>query len=291
MPELPEVEIVRSGLNRLIIGLEVENIWSDWPKNFPNSEGDVNNFLINSKINAVGRRGKSLIIDLNTNYSLITHLKMTGQLVFEGKEHFGAGHPSSSLLGPLPDKSTRVVISFKDGAKLFFNDQRKFGWMKLVPTSEVKNNEFIKGLGPEVLSDDFGSQNFIRHMRSRPNSQIKAVLLDQKVIAGVGNIYSDESLWMAKIHPASIVKDISEKKLDNLFNSLVEVMRESIKKGGSTDRNFVDFEGKKGSYLNFAKVFRREGQACPRCGREIKKIRVAGRGTHICEYCQRISVK
>src|SRR5437588_12764312 len=135
MPELPEVETIRIGLSKLLLGRKVKDVWHDWHKSFPNAPADVARFLIESSISQVRRRAKVLIIDLSSNYSLVIHLKMTGQLVFRApKVRFGAGHPSASLVGDLPDKSTRVILSFKDGSKLFFNDQRKFGWVRLLPT-------------------------------------------------------------------------------------------------------------------------------------------------------------
>ncbi|MBI5906514.1 bifunctional DNA-formamidopyrimidine glycosylase/DNA-(apurinic or apyrimidinic site) lyase [Candidatus Saccharibacteria bacterium] len=287
MPELPEVEIIRVGLAKLLPGRVVKDVWHDHPKSFPNSPSDVAKFLLRAKVTDVRRRAKVLIIELSSNYSLVIHLKMTGQLVFDGKERFGAGHPNKSLVGDLPDKSTRVLIDFTDGSRLFFNDQRKFGWMRLLPTTQVPEINFFKEVGPEPLEDDFTAAKFIEVLSRRKNSNIKAVLLDQTVLAGVGNIYADESLFMAKIHPLTPVSKISRTKLVALHNDLREVLRLSIEKGGSTDRNYVDAEGKKGSYLSFAQVFRREGQPCPRCGTIIKKIRVAGRGTHICPYCQK----
>jgi len=288
MPELPEVETVKIGLNRLLPGRVIRQVWDDWPKSFPNSQQDVAVFLVGAKIIAVERRAKVLLIDLSTDYTLVIHLKMTGQLVFRGEQSFGAGHPSDSLIGSLPDKSTRVVITFKDKTKLFFNDQRKFGWMRLLPSSEVPNIDFMKRLGPEPLSAGFGAKDFRQRLERRPNSSIKAVLLDQSVIAGVGNIYADESLWAAKIHPAAAVNKLSSVKLNRLFEAIVTVLSLSIELGGSSDRNYVNAEGKKGSYLSFAKVFRLDGQPCPRCGTLIIKIRVAGRGTHICPHDQRI---
>ena len=286
MPELPEVETVRLGLSRLLPGHRVESVESDWPKSFPNSLSDVKDFLLGSKIVQVRRRAKVLIIDLSSGYSLIIHLKMTGQLVFRSNSAvFGAGHPSGSLVGKLPDKSTRVVFDL-GSAKLFFNDQRKFGWVRLIPTIEIDNIDFFKKLGPEPLEDSFKAEDFIERIRKRPNSSIKPALLDQAVIAGVGNIYADESLWGAKIHPLTRVKDIKDVELKALYRSLREVLRLSIKKGGSTDRNYLDAEGRKGSYLKFANVFRRENLPCPRCGTIIIKTRVTGRGTHICPHCQ-----
>jgi formamidopyrimidine-DNA glycosylase len=287
MPELPEVEIIRLGLKKIIVGRTVKSAEADWPKSFPNAGEDVKAFLIKAKILAVRRRAKVLIIDLSTNYSLVIHLKMTGQLVFRSKAvKFGAGHPTESLVARLPDKSTRVIISFTDGSRLFFNDQRKFGWMRLIPTPEIENLDFYKKLGPEPLSSDFTWQIMRDRLMRRKNSVIKAALLDQTVIAGVGNIYADESLWGAKINPSKRVGDLSPKQFKKLHEELIYVLKLSIKKGGSTDKNYVSAEGKKGSYLTFARVFRREGQTCPRCGSVIVKSRVAGRGTHTCPVCQ-----
>ena len=328
MPELPEVETVRSGLQRLLPRKVVTDVVFDWPKSFPNAPADVEEFLDGAKVMQVRRRAKVLMIDLSTDYSLVVHLKMTGQLVFVGStdqngvggweignmledtpldgkkglgepaplpitrppipNRFGAGHPNDSLVGKLPDKSTRVTITFADGSQLFFNDQRKFGWMRLLPTSEIPNIDFMKKVGPEPLSDEFTSEIFISRILRRKNSSVKAAILDQTVLAGVGNIYADESLFAAKIHPASLVGAIPKSHLKALHKEIKEVLQLSIDKGGSTNRNYVNAEGKKGSYMDFAKVFRRENQPCPICGHEIVKIRVAGRGTHICTKCQKL---
>lgn len=287
MPELPEVETVKRGLSKLIIGRKIVGVKSDNLKSFPNALNDVNNFLVNALIIDVRRRAKVLLIDLSTNYTLVTHLKMTGQMVFVGsEERFAAGHPNDSLVGKLPDKSTRVTFDFADGSHLYFNDQRKFGWVRLIPTLEVPNIDFMKRVGPEPLEADFTVEQFISQFKKRSGTSIKAAILDQSVIAGVGNIYADESLWGAKIHPACKVSSISDAEFAELYKEVRFVMNLSIEKGGSTNRNYVNAEGKKGSYMDFARVFRREGLDCPRCGAEIIKIRVAGRGTHVCPNCQ-----
>ncbi len=289
MPELPEVETVKRGLRQLIVGKRITEITTDTAKSFPNAPADVRQFVIGSEIVAIRRRAKVLLIELSTGYTLLVHLKMTGQVVYVGAERFGAGHPNDSLINELPDKSTRVTVAFADGTHLYFNDQRKFGWVKLFPTTEVMNIDFMKKLGPEPLAADFTAQDFAARLLRRKNSNIKAVLLDQTVIAGVGNIYADESLWSAKIHPATLVCNVPKAKIAKLFTELVAVLRLSIEKGGSSDKNYVNAEGKKGSYISFAKVFRREGKDCPRCGDTIIKTRVAGRGTHTCPTCQRLA--
>jgi len=287
MPELPEVETVRRGLQLLVVGKRIASVSNDTPKSFPNAQSDVDQFLLSARIIDIRRRAKVLLIDLSSEYTLVIHLKMTGQLVFRGKEVFGAGHPSDSLIGELPDKSTRVTITFDDGSQLFFNDQRKFGWVKLYPTIEVPNIDFMKRVGPEPLEDRFTSKEFIQRIRRRAGTTVKAAILDQTVLAGVGNIYADESLWGAKIHPARRVKNIADEELELLLSEIKYVMNLAIEKGGSTDKNYVNAEGKRGSYIDFARVFRREGLACPRHPDVlIQKTRVAGRGTHVCPVCQ-----
>lgn len=334
MPELPEVETVRRGLAELIVGRTVQSAEAATsPKSFPNSPGDTAAFLAGASVVAVRRRAKVLLIDFDSGYTLVTHLKMTGQLVFvsssatahssdgmvsaresrgEPREshtaqpkglmpseksaaavssdiRFGAGHPNESLIGALPDASTRVIIVFTDGSHLFFNDQRKFGWMKLFPTIEVPNISFMQKVGPEPLEDAFTADIFYERLQRRKNTTIKAAILDQTVLAGVGNIYADEGLWGAKIHPAARVRDVPREKIDALWRELREVMTLAIEKGGSTNKNYVNAEGKRGSYMDFARVFRREGLPCPRHPDVlIEKIRVAGRGTHVCPVCQEI---
>ena len=288
MPELPEVETIRAGLAKLLPGKVIKDVWYDWDKSFPNAPSDVARFLVGARVEKVRRRAKVLIVELSGGWALIIHLKMTGQLIFVGKnQRFGAGHPSKDMVGELPAKSTRVVLDFTDGSKLYFNDQRKFGWMRLLPAIEIPEIDFFKKVGPEPLDDDFTVGVFIERLMRRKNSNVKAVLLDQTVVAGIGNIYADESLWSAKIHPSTLVSDVPKTKLVILHNAIREVLALSIAKGGSTDKNYVDAEGKKGSYLAFANVFRKEGQPCPRCGTPIDKIRVAGRGTHVCPHCQK----
>lgn len=287
MPELPEVETVKRGLDKLIVGKKVLSVSHDWPKSFPNVQSEVDEFLVGAIINRISRRGKALIIDLSTNYSLVIHLKMTGQLVYVGAERFGAGHPNDSLISELPDSSTRVTFVFTDKSHLFFNDQRKFGYVKLVPTPHVLELDFFQRLGPEPLVDSFTSKEFAKRLQKRKNTSIKAALLDQSVLAGVGNIYADEALFGAGVHPARRVGSLQKPQLERLHEALIEVLAEAIEKGGSTDRNYRDAEGKKGSYLTFAKVFRREGEPCMSDSTLILKTRVAGRGTHYCPTCQK----
>lgn len=286
MPELPEVETVRIGLQALIVGKQVADVTYDHDKSFPNAPADVEQFLVGARIAGVKRRAKVLLIELDTQYTLVIHLKMTGQLVFVGDSRFGAGHPNDSLVGELPDRSTRVTLRFSDKSVLYFNDQRKFGWMRLIPTPEVPNIDFMRKVGPEPLEADFTPRILYDRLQRRKNTSIKAALLDQTVLAGVGNIYADEALWGAKIHPATKVVRLPREQIEKLHKELQYVLNLSIEKGGSSDKNYVNAEGKKGSYISFARVFRREGLPCLQCNTPIEKSRVAGRGTHTCPVCQ-----
>lgn len=287
MPELPEVETVRQGLSKLIVGQTIRRITVLNKKSLQVADDEIERFVIGMKIVSVRRRAKMLMIDLSNGWSLLTHLKMTGQMVYRGDADWGGGHPNDSFLTNLPDRSTRIVFDLNNDNKLFFNDQRKFGWIKLIRTNEIAGLPLMRKLGPEPLIGDPGNE-FIARVRRHRKAPIKAAILDQTVLAGVGNIYADESLWLSKIHPATHVEDLTDAELRQLLKSIRQVMRESLAAGGSTARNYVKADGSRGDYLDkFAAVYKRDGQPCKRCGAEIIKLRVAGRGTHICPSCQK----
>ena len=286
MPELPEVETVRRGLAGLILHRQITEVTSLCDKSLQIAPADVSRLVTGATVAGVRRRAKMLMIDLTGGYTLLIHLKMTGQLVYRGDQAWAAGHPNDSMIGELPDKSTRTIFELSGGGKLFFNDQRKFGWIKLHPTSEVAQLASIVKLGPEPLSGD-PWREFLSRLRRHQKSRIKTAILDQTVLAGVGNIYADESLWLARINPMTGVERLSDDDLHRLLDSIIEIMNQSLRAGGSTARNYVKANGSRGDYLDkFARVYRREGQPCARCGHEIRKIKLAGRGTHYCPACQ-----
>ncbi len=288
MPELPEVESVRRGLADLILTKKIKSITIDNPKSFHGLKSEIKQFLIGASITAVRRRAKVLMIDLSTNYSLIIHLKMTGQLVYRGNDSsWGAGHPNDSLIGNLPDRSTRVTIIFDDKSKLFFNDQRKFGWVKLMPTALINELPFMQKVGPEPLTKNFDGQVLWQRLRRKQRSKIKAAILDQSVLAGIGNIYADESLLLAKIHPATLVGDLSKAQIKILTKTIKLVLQKSVDAGGSSSRNYVDAEGKRGDYLSGAYAYKRQGKPCRVCQTPIEKIKLVGRGTYFCPNCQK----
>ena len=281
MPELPEVETIRRGMKKFVIHQKIVKITVLCEKSFLGqpeiTEGKT--------IIDIRRFGKALILDLDNDYSLMIHLRMTGQLIYDGKERYAAGHPSDNFTSKLPNKQTRVVLKLKNGT-LYFNDQRKFGFIKVIKTEEIKDDAFIKKLAKEPW--EMTAEELYQKLQKHKNSPVKAVILDQTIICGLGNIYADESLFMSKIHPKRKAGTISKKEAEKLLKSACEVMQKSIDSGGSTMATYVKADGTKGDYLEkFAQVFRREGKSCLVCGGKIIKTKVAGRGTHICPNCQK----
>lgn len=287
MPELPEVETVVRGLNQHLVGHTIKSFDFDWPKTIKTPLEIFQKEIEGSKVISAERRGKLIIINLSSNHSILIHLKMTGQLVYKSpKLQYGAGHPNDSLVSRLPDRTTRIHFVLDNNSEFFFNDVRKFGWVELVPSSEKQLHKFIASLGPEPLEINF--DDFRKALYRFPKAQIKAKLLDQNVLAGVGNIYADESLWSAKIHPQAKITDIPNPKLEVLFRELQAVLNLSIEKGGSSSANYIKVDGKTGSYLTFANVYKKEGDPCARCGTPLIRMVSAGRGTRICPNCQKL---
>ena len=282
MPELPEVETVRRGLKDFILHKKITNTKVLCEKSFigETTKGEIKD---------IRRFGKALVLDLDNEKSLMIHLRMTGQLIYDGEERYAAGHPSDNFTAKLPNKQTRVILEFENGT-LYFNDQRKFGFIKVIKTKDVKNDSFIKKLAKEPW--EMTEDEFYEKLQRHKNSCIKATILDQSIICGLGNIYADEALFAAKIHPERKSGNLTRKEAKDLLKSACDVMEKSINSGGSTISTYVKADGTKGDYLEkFAEVFRREGQPCRRCKTKIKKIRVAGRGTHICPTCQKNEAK
>lgn len=278
MPELPEVETIRRGLKEFIVKKKLLRTTILCEKSFIGKP-------VVGVVTGIRRYGKALVIDLGNGWSLMIHLRMTGQLIYDGKERYAAGHPSENFFDKLPNKQTRVILEFNDGT-LYFNDQRKFGFIKALLTDEVERDDFISKLAPEPWV--MKGEEFYEKLKRHKNSCVKAVILDQTVICGLGNIYADEALYESQIHPERKCGTITMAEAKRLLLAAREVMERSIASGGSTMATYVKADGTRGDYLEkFAQVFRREGKPCPRCGSEIRKIRVAGRGTHICPKCQK----
>ena len=278
MPELPEVETIRRGLDKFIVKKKLTGIRVLCEKSFIGKP-------VTGKVVKIRRYGKALVIDLDCGKSLMIHLRMTGQLIWDGKERYAAGHPSDNFTAKLPNKQTRVILEF-EGGTLYFNDQRKFGFIKVMPTEDVEEDAFIRKLAPEPWQ--MSADELYEKLQKHGKSCVKATILDQTIICGLGNIYADEALFMAGIHPERKSGSVSRKEAGLLLKSACEVMDRSIESGGSTMATYVKADGTKGDYLElFAQVFHRQGKPCVKCGTEIVKIKVAGRGTHICPQCQK----
>ncbi|MDO8619611.1 MAG: bifunctional DNA-formamidopyrimidine glycosylase/DNA-(apurinic or apyrimidinic site) lyase [Candidatus Daviesbacteria bacterium] len=283
MPELPEVETIRVGLSKKIVGLKIQEIEAISPKSFLGNPQNVSG----QKVLKVWRRAKVLGVDLTGNITLLFHLKMSGQLVYDGGGRFVGGHPTPDMVDQMPNKHTRVIFNFSDESKLFFNDQRRFGWVKLVDSEQVTGDSSIKNLGPEPLEKDFTWQilknNLLRH-KSQP---VKVVIMDQTVVSGVGNIYASEACFDAKLDPRIKVKDLTDTQFKKLHAGIIKCLKAGIKYGGSTKTHFVDAAGHKGYFLDYAYVYWKNSHPCKICGTEIKKVTLGGRGTYYCPACQR----
>lgn len=290
MPELPEVETIKLGLQKRIIGLKIQKIQVLSPKSFigtPNlAEGQI--------VLKVWRKAKLLGMELSGNMTLLFHLKMSGQLIWEGNgqqvtgnSKFIGGHPTEDMLGKMPNLHTRVIFSFAGGSYLYFNDLRKFGWVRVVNSSSLIDNSLLKNLGPEPLEKSFTWQILKQNLLRRRSMPVKVAIMDQSVVSGVGNIYSNEACFDAKIDPRKKVSELSDQEFKSLHRGVISSLKEGIKHGGSTRAHFVDPEGHKGYFLDYAYVYGRDKHPCKVCGTEIKKIQLRGRGTYFCESCQR----
>lgn len=283
MPELPEVETIRLGLQDKILGKKIEDVEVNVAKIFQGSA----NQIVGAKFKNIRRRGKILIIDLDNGKSLVIHLKLTGQLVYhQNGSRATFGHPIPFAGTTLPSKTTHVIFSFEDGSKLYYNDVRKFGWIKVVKTDEVEKIKAIQEFGPEPLTKEFTENRFKEIVQNR-KKPIKLVLMDQTEIAGVGNIYANESLFLAGISPLRKANTLTEKEIEKLYKSLLQVLKEGIKYGGSSENAYVNALGEKGEMQNHFRVYAQAGEKCPKCEGKVKRIVLGGRGTFYCPDCQK----
>lgn len=291
MPELPEVETLRKQLEKAVIGKTIAKVEVLRKKSFQGNPKQV----IGKRIAAVKRRAKILIFHFTTTghlppaVYLFIHLKLTGQLVYKLKiksENLKivGGHPTSDWVNSLPSKHTRVIIIFSDGSKLYFNDQRVFGWMKIVNSQKLKVEieklgiePFNRGFTPECLKDIF----------SKSERAIKVVLMDQQKIAGLGNIYSNDALFGAGIDPRRPAKSLKETEIEKLRGWILKVLRQGIKDGGASENTYKHLDGLGGSYQKHFLVYQQDGEKCRKCGNLIKRIKIGGRGTFFCPKCQR----
>lgn len=284
MPELPEVETIVRDLDKKLKNKKIAAVKPLDKKIWHLSAKELKNIL-GRKIKVVKRRAKMIVVDLG-GYYLIMHLKMTGQLVYKNKAALIAGgHPIKGEGRELPNRFTRVVFKFNDKSALYFNDVRRFGWIKLVAGNKFV--EFDGRLGLEPLSRDFTLKYFNEFLRRKLKSPIKQALLDQKHISGIGNIYADEALFAARLKPFRRVKTLKQAEIKKLWQAIPKILRYAIKHRGTSFNDYVDAQGEVGNFIKYLKVYGRAGGQCKNCGQPIKKIKLGGRGTHWCDSCQK----
>lgn len=290
MPELPEVETIVVYLNKKILGLTIQDIWYDWKKQFklPKDPREFKKIVVGKKIVGVRRRAKNILIDLSDDYLLLIHQKMTGHMLV-GKWKIEKNKPTSLLKGPLQEKVNdyiHLIFYLSDGKELALSDLRKFAKVMVGPREIIENLPDLAGLGPEPLDRNFSILKFQDIIKKEKRS-IKQVLMDQNVIAGIGNIYSDEILWEAKIFPLKKADKLSAGELGKIFRATKMILRKAIRLHGTSTSDFRDPAGREGRYTSQRKVYRREGKSCPRCRTTIKRIKMGGRSAHYCPKCQR----
>ena len=291
MPELPEVETIRRDLSALI-GRKITALNIINPKTASHSAAFFVSSLVGKKLIKIERRGKLLILVFSGDLFLLIHLKMTGQLIYQSKNKkivgghsLATGSYEKSVGGKLPNRHTRAIFYFSGGGELFFNDLRKFGYLKLVDKKEL-DKILVNNYGPEPLTPEFTTLQLAKVLQNR-KINIKAVLLNQKLIAGLGNIYVDEALFAAKIRPTRSAGSIKSPEIEKLFKEINKLIKRAIEYRGTTFSNYVDSKGQKGNFSKFLKVYGRGGKPCLVCKMPISKIKIAGRGTHYCPNCQK----
>ena len=278
MPELPEVETVRSGLEKYILGKKLTSAEAFHPRAVkPGSIAPLDR-VIGAKINAVRRRGKFLWLELNRDFALVAHLGMSGQLLVQ---------PASVPLQSHLRARFSIAGKFKSGCdQIRFIDQRTFGWLSIeefigeVPTS-------VAHIATDPFEKTFDIRKVIAQIRSK-KCAIKPAILNQEIVSGIGNIYADEALWRAKIHPEVVCEDLSDNEIKKVITSAISVMKSAIKSGGTSfDEQYKNVNGESGYFSRSLKVYGREGEKCSRCGSAIHRIAFANRSSHFCPCCQR----
>lgn len=275
MPELPEVETVRKGLEQLVTGKKIEkvNVW--WPKIIEAPMTEIfEKQLIGQVIESIERRGKFLIFKL-TEYDLISHLRMEGKYEFRTKVDE-------------TEKHTHVVFHFTDQTELRYLDVRKFGRMVLVDKNQAHRYKGILSLGPEPVPTEFLLNDFHRALKKH-RTAIKPLLLNQRIVTGLGNIYVDEALWEACVHPKQSANTLNKQQVKKLYQAIIDVLSRAVEAGGTTIRSYLNALGEAGKFQLALNVYGQTGKACKRCGTSIEKMKVAQRGTHFCPNCQHLA--
>ncbi len=283
MPELPEVETIRKQLEQNIKGKSIKNIEIIDDK----LQKSIKKLIKSSEIKKVERYGKALLIKLTGDNCIGVHIKLTGQLIFKPKDKKDNIFSIAGVRQKLPNKHTRAIIYFTDGSVLYFNDIRRFGWMKIDSCKRLQNESFFRDLGPDVFQRNFTLSYFSDLVRSS-RSSIKSLLMDQKKISGIGNIYANDALFLAGIHPKRPAESLGQEEIKKLYQAIQQVLKTGLRYKGASEINFVDIFGQPGEYQKHSLVYGKENKPCPNnCGAKIKRVKIAGRGTFFCPNCQK----
>lgn len=307
MPELPEVQTTVNGLKQTVIGKTITDLWSDLPISHHTKIDEIKNKnfwkkfktkTIGRKIVSASRRGKNILINLDSGETLLIHMKMTGHLLFgrytqhtrssrESEEKIIWTGDTKSLQDPF-NRFIHLVFCFSDGTHLVLCDARKFAKVSLIQNNETEKKH-LGNLGIDALEPKPTLSQFVQQIMKRKNSQIKIALLDQSLITGIGNIYSDEMLWLAKILPTKIVQTISEKEWKKLYASMFPLLQKGINFGGDSTSDYRNIFGDAGSFHHTHAVYRRTGKKCleKNCGGTIERLVIGGRSAHFCRECQK----
>lgn len=280
MPELPEVETLARRLDPLLQGQQIQSVQVLHPKSFVGAESSV----VGATVVSVSRKAKVLKIALSNDCTILVHLKMSGQLIWvHGAERVGGGHPTADWVSSLPSTHTRVIFAFAGGGTLFFNDQRIFGWCKVVPSESVASE--LSVYGPDITDPTLTVMQFASLYQSKQRS-IKLLILDGHLVAGIGNIYACDGLHLANISPFKAGNELTSTELNRLFTALKVVIALGIKTGGASMTHFAHVDGFSGTYQEVRRVYMREGEPCGECGTKIVRVKQGGRSTFYCPHCQ-----
>lgn len=291
MPELPEVETIRQELLKEIKNKKISAVQVKLPKQIfvHGKKGDVkkfNSILKGVKIKDIGRRAKILKFELDNDFSLFIHLKLTGQLIYrnsKGEVSSRGGRPWPPPDVEVPNKWTHIIFTFNDRSRLYFNDMRQFGYMKLVGYAIPDNDEF----GLEPLEKNFTHSKFKEALSKRPARKIKQLLMNQTAIAGIGNIYSDEILFYAGVLPTRISNKLKQEEIKRIYQSIKVILKKAVRARGTSVDTYRDASGRKGGFEKYLKVYGRKGKKCKKCGTIIQRIIIGGRSSHFCNKCQK----
>lgn len=288
MPELPEVETIRLGLQKYLVGHKILSVDVKLPRIF---SGDVKD-LTNASFISVERYGKGLVLNLDNGFSIAIHIKLTGQLIYNDLTFIKNRNVniSKQKVGTLPNKFTHLIFNLDKGANIYYNDIRQFGWVKVVKTSELKTLPFFKDLGPEPIPSS-GQKALtlaeFENILSKSSVAVKAVIMDQKRIGGIGNIYANDALWLSDIDPRKKAKELTKIETKKLYEAILEVLEKGLKYGGASELTFVNALGEEGKYQNHFLVYGKNGEKCTKDNETLIKFFLGGRGTYMCPKHQK----